>query len=216
MTELGFDADSSMVCVDDRVDGGEAEATSRGLRRHIGVEDAAKHILGDARTVVCDGDEDARPRGKRLRGKEEDGQIFRHLEATGTDADLAHAIHALAGVLDEVEEDLPDLVGVGVHRGEAFGQVVVDCHIAANDAFREALGVTYELRGIGPFERNLRLAGVGHEFLAHHAATVHGLAHGCEHFEDFRVVVVHEGDLDRVENRCEDVVDVVGDGPGEQ
>ena len=99
----------------DRVRDGQAEAGALAdfLRREERIEDLRLHLVGNARAVVVDLEDD------RLLIGVVPGADDEHAAAVGRQ-------HRLLGVDDQIEQHLLDLVAVGEHLRQAGGERVDD------------------------------------------------------------------------------------------
>ena len=96
---LGLDADAAAVALDDPVREREAEPRPDAdrLGGEEGIEDAGLHLGRDAGAVVVELEADA------------------VVAAAGLDADLALAVDRVAGVHQQIQEDLIQLAGIAAH-----------------------------------------------------------------------------------------------------
>src|SRR5580704_14442364 len=110
---LRFTLDDAAMIADDLGDQREAKPRSGWLGGHEGIEQMRNEIVGHARPVVLDAELE-RQRNPRLTARPRKSHAR---PERGRERDLAVArllANRLGGVLDEVEEDLDELIAVGV------------------------------------------------------------------------------------------------------
>lgn len=142
---MGFvrlDFDFAAVFAEDTADDEEAKAGAARFGGGIRFKEGAEDFGGDAGTGVIDADED-----------------FVLVEGA-TDGDFASGGgDGLIGVLDEVEEGLPNLVRVEGKLGEVFVELEVNLDVARNELGLKGLeGVANEVVDLGGLHDGARRA----------------------------------------------------------
>ena len=129
------------MALDDAVDDGEPQAVARGLGGLERLEEAVELLFGDARARVLEGD--------------------RHVAIVGAEVDFESAavLHGLHGVLDDVEEDLLHLLGVGHDGGQGPGMAHGDVDAVLLDVgLHGAEGILQDLQHVAGGEFGLARA----------------------------------------------------------
>ena len=120
-------ADAATVFFHDRTDRRQAQSSAERLGGHIRIEHAREKLGLDARAVIGNAEHHALAGRQRMFGDELGGKLLRHLERVRREADVAGTrTNRLTRVLDDVEEDLPELTRIGVDGREVRPQTVAE------------------------------------------------------------------------------------------
>src|SRR5512135_2567330 len=109
-----FDGDVAVMFVDDLLHDGQSEPGTSGFAGHVRFEDAGHQVLWKTRAIVTHRQSYpvAKPFGAHFDG--------------GGCAPAATALERVLRVLYQIVDDLPDLRGVGKHRGQFWSQALDD------------------------------------------------------------------------------------------
>ena len=103
--------------LDDAVDHGEAKTRAFAdlLRREERLEDLVLHLRRDAMAEILDLDRDIFGRGQRI---VVEGGAFGRRHIAGAQRDLAAVRHGVARIDDQIDDDLFELIDVGLDEPE--------------------------------------------------------------------------------------------------
>ena len=133
---FGVDPDRAARLGDDAIGGGQAQAGALavGFGGEERLEDAADDVPGYPGAGVADFDADV-PAWLQV------GPGCRvcvvHLHVGGLDSQVAAARHGVTRVDGEVDQDLPDLAGIGQHAAQVGGQVVGQLDVLTEGAAQQ-------------------------------------------------------------------------------
>ena len=125
---------------DDAIDHGKAEARALAdfLGREKGLEDLVLHVVGDAVARVFDLDCDVVGVNKAL--LIEIG-AFRRCHIARPQFDLAAVRHGVAGIDDEIDDDLLELIEVGLGEPKIAAVAKFECYFFADEAAHQHLQI---------------------------------------------------------------------------
>ena len=180
-------------------------------------EQAFDHLLRDTRACVVDLEHDSSPWDQFLRAEEVVAVGFRHLKRVGADADApARAVHGFGGVLEQIDDDLPELLRVGVDFGQARSQLQLERDVGGDDTAHQLFQVHDQSVRVFPFESDLSLSGVSHQLVRECDTFGGGLTDG----RNGRVFLLartglNPGQVEGVLDDRKHVVEVVRDAGGQ-
>src|SRR5512143_183398 len=209
LARRGADDDRPLVRLHDALADREPEAGPLLLRRVERDEDALAGVLGDARAGVAEPDLDDVGAARALAPE---GELV--ARDARRDGEAPAAGHRLEGVEREVQEDLLQLLGVGLHVRHPLGEVEVDLHVRRGEALEEPERLLEDVVHRGGRERGLERAGVVEELGDDAVQPVHLLDHDLDELAvlggELRGIEV----LDRALDGGEGGADLVGEAGG--
>ncbi len=212
---LAFAEDVAAGLLDDAVDHGEAEAGALAdfLGGEEGLEDLAAHFLGNAVAVVLDLDQDVV--GRRQRFLVERRAIGRG-DVARAQRDPTALAHRVARVDDEIDDDLLELIEVGLHQPQIASVHDVELDRFADQPAQQHLQFRQHLAEL----QRLRTQGLPareREQLAHQPRRAVGVLLDLHDVLEGRIgrPMVGEQQIGIADDRGQHVVEIVGDAAGE-
>ncbi len=204
----GFHGQVAPVALDDREGGGQAEAHAVLLGREEGIEDLGEVFRRDAAALVLHGDPHvaARLEGQRV--------AFGDRDVLPPHADQAAFRHGLVGVDDQVLDHLGDLPGIELPRPQVLGEQTAAARAGAPQ--HERCRLLDQLRQAAGLLHGQPALGEGDELPGQVAGPQGGPLHLLQAGMNFLGGVgVHLGQGDVAHDGGQEVVEVVGDSPGQ-